>query len=133
MEKQRVLIISTSAGTGHVRAAQALEKVFAADPRVERVVHEDALSTRIETGLGQRSPRQSYCAQLGLGGATAEGAMDETSYVLIRTSWCEHQDKDACFIGFVVIGGHCVAGPKNPMKPPLGVLRRENPSIGRTG
>jgi processive 1,2-diacylglycerol beta-glucosyltransferase len=40
----RVLIISTSAGTGHVRAAQALEKVFAADPRVEGVVHEDALN-----------------------------------------------------------------------------------------
>lgn len=44
MEKRRVLIISTSAGTGHVRAAQALEKVFASDPRVERVVHEDALN-----------------------------------------------------------------------------------------
>ncbi len=40
----RVLIISTSAGTGHVRAAQALEKAFAADPRVGRVVHEDALN-----------------------------------------------------------------------------------------
>jgi processive 1,2-diacylglycerol beta-glucosyltransferase len=44
MNKQRVLIISTSAGTGHVRAAQALEKAFAADPRVGRVVHEDALN-----------------------------------------------------------------------------------------
>jgi len=43
MEKKRVLIISTSAGTGHVRAAQALEKEFARDPRVERVVHADAL------------------------------------------------------------------------------------------
>jgi processive 1,2-diacylglycerol beta-glucosyltransferase len=43
MEKQRVLIISTSAGTGHVRAAQALEKEFARDPRVGEVVHEDAL------------------------------------------------------------------------------------------
>jgi len=31
--KKRVLIISTSAGTGHVRAAQALEKEFARDPR----------------------------------------------------------------------------------------------------
>jgi processive 1,2-diacylglycerol beta-glucosyltransferase len=41
--KKRVLIISTSAGTGHVRAAQALEKEFAADPRVDQVVHEDAL------------------------------------------------------------------------------------------
>ena len=43
MEKRRVLILSTSAGTGHVRAAQALEKEFARDPRVERVIHEDAL------------------------------------------------------------------------------------------
>lgn len=43
MEKQRVLIISTSAGTGHVRAAQALEKEFGRDARVSRVVHEDAL------------------------------------------------------------------------------------------
>ncbi|WP_438483349.1 MGDG synthase family glycosyltransferase [Oleiharenicola lentus] len=43
MEKQRVLIISTSAGTGHVRAAQALEKEFSRDPRVAEVVHEDAL------------------------------------------------------------------------------------------
>jgi processive 1,2-diacylglycerol beta-glucosyltransferase len=41
--KKRVLIISTSAGTGHVRAAQALEKEFAADPRVGQVIHEDAL------------------------------------------------------------------------------------------
>ncbi len=44
MEKQRVLIISTSAGTGHVRAAQALEKEFAREPRVSQVVHEDALN-----------------------------------------------------------------------------------------
>jgi processive 1,2-diacylglycerol beta-glucosyltransferase len=41
--KKRVLIISTSAGTGHVRAAQALEKEFAGDPRVGEVIHEDAL------------------------------------------------------------------------------------------
>jgi processive 1,2-diacylglycerol beta-glucosyltransferase len=41
--KKRVLIISTSAGTGHVRAAQALEKEFARDPRVGEVIHEDAL------------------------------------------------------------------------------------------
>jgi processive 1,2-diacylglycerol beta-glucosyltransferase len=41
--KKRVLIISTSAGTGHVRAAQALEKEFAADSRVGQVIHEDAL------------------------------------------------------------------------------------------
>jgi processive 1,2-diacylglycerol beta-glucosyltransferase len=44
MEKKRVLIVSTSAGTGHVRAAQALEKEFARDPRVAQVVHEDALT-----------------------------------------------------------------------------------------
>jgi len=41
--KKRVLIISTSAGTGHVRAAQALEKEFARDRRVAQVLHEDAL------------------------------------------------------------------------------------------
>jgi processive 1,2-diacylglycerol beta-glucosyltransferase len=41
--KKRVLIISASAGTGHVRAGQALEKAFAADPRVGEVIHEDAL------------------------------------------------------------------------------------------
>ncbi len=43
MSKQRVLILSASAGTGHVRAAQALEKVFARDERVAAVRHEDAL------------------------------------------------------------------------------------------
>ncbi len=43
MEKKRVLIVSTSAGTGHVRAADALEKVFALDARVARVIHADAL------------------------------------------------------------------------------------------
>lgn len=41
---KRVLIISTSAGTGHVRAAQALEKEFSRDPRVGEVIHEDALN-----------------------------------------------------------------------------------------
>ncbi|MEA3189415.1 MAG: processive 1,2-diacylglycerol beta-glucosyltransferase [Chthoniobacter sp.] len=41
--KKRVLIISTSAGTGHVKAAEALAKTFAQDPRVEAVVHRDAL------------------------------------------------------------------------------------------
>ena len=41
--KQRVLLLSASAGTGHVRAAQALEKVFARDERVAEVRHEDAL------------------------------------------------------------------------------------------
>ena len=41
--KKRVLIISTSAGTGHVAAGNALEKAFRADDRVAEVVHEDAL------------------------------------------------------------------------------------------
>ncbi len=41
--KKRVLIISASAGNGHVRCGDALEKAFAADSRVEQVVHEDAL------------------------------------------------------------------------------------------
>ena len=40
---KRVLLLSTSAGTGHVRAAQALEKAFATDPRVAAVKHADAL------------------------------------------------------------------------------------------
>ena len=40
---KRVLIISTSAGTGHVAAGMALEKAFRADPRVSEVRHEDAL------------------------------------------------------------------------------------------
>ena len=43
MPKQRVLILSASAGTGHIRAAQALEKEFARDERVAAVRHEDAL------------------------------------------------------------------------------------------
>ncbi|HSH38185.1 MAG TPA: glycosyltransferase [Chthoniobacterales bacterium] len=41
--KKRVLIISTSAGTGHVAAGKALEKAFRADERVAEVVHKDAL------------------------------------------------------------------------------------------
>jgi processive 1,2-diacylglycerol beta-glucosyltransferase len=41
--KKRVLILSASAGNGHVRAGAALEKAFAADARVEQVAHEDAL------------------------------------------------------------------------------------------
>lgn len=41
--QKRVLILSASAGTGHVRAAQALEKVFVTDPRVAAVKHVDAL------------------------------------------------------------------------------------------
>lgn len=41
--KKRVLIMSTSAGSGHVRAADALAKSFAAHPNVSEVIHEDAL------------------------------------------------------------------------------------------
>jgi len=41
--KKRVLIMSASAGTGHVRAGQALEKRFAAHPNIAEVLHEDAL------------------------------------------------------------------------------------------
>lgn len=41
--KRRVLIISTSSGTGHVAAGAALAKVFAQDDRAGEVVHEDAL------------------------------------------------------------------------------------------
>jgi len=43
MTKKRVLIFSASAGTGHVKAAEALAKTFAMDPRVETVEHKDAL------------------------------------------------------------------------------------------
>jgi processive 1,2-diacylglycerol beta-glucosyltransferase len=41
--KYRVLILSASAGSGHVTAAKALEKVFAQSADVEEVVHKDAL------------------------------------------------------------------------------------------
>lgn len=41
--KKRVLIVSTSAGTGHVKAAEALAKTFSRDPRVGAVEHCDAL------------------------------------------------------------------------------------------
>jgi processive 1,2-diacylglycerol beta-glucosyltransferase len=43
MTKKRVLIMSTSAGTGHVRAAEALTQVFEQHPNVGEVVHSDAL------------------------------------------------------------------------------------------
>src|ERR1700741_599740 len=43
MMKKRVLIMSTSAGTGHVRAAEALTKAFQENPYVGEVVHSDAL------------------------------------------------------------------------------------------
>lgn len=41
--KKRVLIMSAGAGTGHIKAAEALEKSFAADCRVADVVNNDAL------------------------------------------------------------------------------------------
>ena len=41
--KKRVLILSASAGTGHVRAADALAKSFAQDASIEAVEHLDAL------------------------------------------------------------------------------------------
>jgi processive 1,2-diacylglycerol beta-glucosyltransferase len=41
--KKRVLIMSTSAGTGHVRAGEALTKVFDEHPMVGEVLHSDAL------------------------------------------------------------------------------------------
>lgn len=42
-EGRRVLILSASAGTGHVRAAEALEKVFCRQPGVGEVRNIDAL------------------------------------------------------------------------------------------
>lgn len=41
--KKRVLIMSAGAGTGHIRAAGALEKTFGADERVGEVINNDAL------------------------------------------------------------------------------------------
>ena len=41
--KKRVLIMSASAGSGHVRAAEALACAFAKDARVEKVINEDSL------------------------------------------------------------------------------------------
>src|ERR1700747_3198060 len=41
--KKRVLIIATTAGTGHVRAGEALTNVFEEHPNVSEVVHSDAL------------------------------------------------------------------------------------------
>lgn len=40
---KRVLIMSAGAGNGHIKAAEALEKAFAADERVTEVVNNDAL------------------------------------------------------------------------------------------
>ena len=44
LKKKRILILSASAGAGHVRAGNALKQVFEADPRVEAVEHIDALN-----------------------------------------------------------------------------------------
>ena len=44
MKAKRVLILSVSAGTGHVRAADALAKSFTGDPSVEAVEHLDVLN-----------------------------------------------------------------------------------------
>jgi len=41
--KKRVLIMSAGAGAGHIKAAEALEKSFAADGGVEEVFNNDAL------------------------------------------------------------------------------------------
>ncbi|WAK03227.1 MGDG synthase family glycosyltransferase [Methylobacter sp. YRD-M1] len=41
--KKRVLIMSAGAGTGHIKAAEALEKSFAADDRVVEIISNDAL------------------------------------------------------------------------------------------
>jgi len=43
MSKKRVLIMSVSAGMGHIKAAVALEKTFAADESVMEVINNDAL------------------------------------------------------------------------------------------
>src|SRR6478609_3411184 len=43
MARKRVLVLSASAGTGHLKAGEALEKVFGADRRVEEVAHQDSL------------------------------------------------------------------------------------------
>jgi processive 1,2-diacylglycerol beta-glucosyltransferase len=43
MSKKRVLIMSVSAGMGHIKAAAALEKTFAAEESVVEVINNDAL------------------------------------------------------------------------------------------
>ena len=47
--KPRILILSTSAGAGHVAAAKALEQVFARSADVEEVIHKDALEFTNQT------------------------------------------------------------------------------------
>lgn len=41
--KKRILVVSTSAGSGHVRAGDALARAFEAHPDAAEVIHEDAL------------------------------------------------------------------------------------------
>ena len=43
-KRHKVLILSTSAGTGHLRAAAALEKVCRNSPGIDQVAHVDALA-----------------------------------------------------------------------------------------
>ncbi len=43
MAKKRILILSASVGSGHVKAADALAKAFRADPNVEEVLSDDSL------------------------------------------------------------------------------------------
>lgn len=43
MTKNRVLILSASAGTGHLRAADALARTFRQSPQVDQVLNDDAL------------------------------------------------------------------------------------------
>lgn len=43
MSKKRILILSASVGSGHVKAADALAKAFRADPDVEEVLSDDSL------------------------------------------------------------------------------------------
>lgn len=43
MGKKRILILSASVGSGHVKAADALAKAFRADPDVEEVLSDDSL------------------------------------------------------------------------------------------
>jgi processive 1,2-diacylglycerol beta-glucosyltransferase len=47
--KPRILILSTSAGAGHVAAARALEQVFARSADIEEVIHKDALEFTNQT------------------------------------------------------------------------------------
>ncbi len=63
---RRVLIMSASAGTGHVKAGDALAKTFGRDPRVGEVIHEDALKytnklfrdfySKLYTGMVRSAP-----------------------------------------------------------------------------